>query len=43
MSNKAEITVEIDTALVRRLIDTQFPQWAHLPIRKVEPSCSERR
>ncbi len=43
MSNKAEITVEIDTALVRRLIDTQFPQWAHLPIRKVEPGGWDNR
>jgi aminoglycoside phosphotransferase (APT) family kinase protein len=28
--------VRIDASLVRRLIATQFPQWAHLPIRPVE-------
>lgn len=28
-------TVTIDTDLVRTLIDTQFPQWAHLPISPV--------
>lgn len=43
MSNKSEITVEIDTPLVRRLIRTQFPQWAHLPIRKVEPGGWDNR
>jgi aminoglycoside phosphotransferase (APT) family kinase protein len=26
----------IDTSLARRLIDTQFPQWAHLPIAPVD-------
>jgi len=34
MSNNYQI--HIDTALVRRLIAEQFPQWAHLPIRPVE-------
>ena len=29
-------SVEIDASLVRRLIATQFPDWAHLPIRPVE-------
>ena len=28
--------VQIDASLVHRLIATQFPQWAHLPIRPVE-------
>jgi aminoglycoside phosphotransferase (APT) family kinase protein len=28
--------VQIDAALARRLIDAQFPQWAHLPIAPVE-------
>lgn len=28
--------VPIDASLVRRLVSTQFPQWAHLPIRPVE-------
>lgn len=27
--------VNIDTVLVRRLVDTQFPQWRHLPISPV--------
>ncbi|MFI7218703.1 aminoglycoside phosphotransferase family protein [Micromonospora maritima] len=27
--------VEIDTALVRTLVATQFPQWAHLPVAAV--------
>ncbi|HEV2504310.1 MAG TPA: aminoglycoside phosphotransferase family protein [Mesorhizobium sp.] len=43
MSDTSEITVEIDATLVRRLIDTQFPQWAHLPIRKVEPGGWDNR
>ncbi|WP_433302936.1 aminoglycoside phosphotransferase family protein [Actinoplanes sp. CA-030573] len=28
-------------ALVRRLVDTQFPQWAALPLRPVEPGGSD--
>ena len=28
--------VPVDASLVRRLVSTQFPQWAHLPIRPVE-------
>src|SRR5919205_250915 len=28
----------IDEALVRRLLVEQFPQWAGLPLRRVEPS-----
>jgi aminoglycoside phosphotransferase (APT) family kinase protein len=28
--------VHVDTALVRRLVSTQFPDWANLPIRPVE-------
>lgn len=43
MPGKSGITVEIDEALVRRLIDTQFPQWAHLPIHKVEPGGWDNR
>ena len=27
---------QIDASLARRLIDSQFPQWSHLPIRAVE-------
>lgn len=29
--------IEIDDALVRRLIDEQFPEWRDLPIRRIEP------
>ncbi|MFE5393241.1 aminoglycoside phosphotransferase family protein [Streptomyces sp. NPDC056568] len=31
----------IDTALVRRLVDAQFPQWAGLPLRPFEPAGSD--
>ncbi|MGA4844002.1 aminoglycoside phosphotransferase family protein [Streptomyces sp. G45] len=31
----------VDTALVRRLVDTQFPQWAGLPLTLVDPSGSD--
>jgi aminoglycoside phosphotransferase (APT) family kinase protein len=30
--------VEIDEAVVRRLVARQFPTWADLPLRRVEPS-----
>jgi aminoglycoside phosphotransferase (APT) family kinase protein len=30
--------VEIDEALVRRLLAAQFPQWAEQPLRRVEPA-----
>jgi aminoglycoside phosphotransferase (APT) family kinase protein len=30
--------LEIDEALVRRLLTEQFPQWARLPIQRIEPS-----
>jgi aminoglycoside phosphotransferase (APT) family kinase protein len=30
--------IEIDDALVRRLVAAQFPEWADLPLRRVEPS-----
>jgi aminoglycoside phosphotransferase (APT) family kinase protein len=33
----------IDAALVRRLVDDQFPQWAGLPIRPVEPGGWDNR
>lgn len=32
---------KIDAALVRRLIDTQFPQWAELPLERVDPAGSD--
>lgn len=35
--------IEITTALVRRLIDTQFPQWKNLPIRPVALSGWDNR
>jgi len=31
----------LDTALVRRLVDTQFPQWADLPLRLLDPAGSD--
>ncbi|WP_408055701.1 aminoglycoside phosphotransferase family protein [Streptomyces apricus] len=31
----------IGTELVRRLVDAQFPQWAHLPLTPVEPAGSD--
>ncbi|MEU7372843.1 aminoglycoside phosphotransferase family protein [Streptomyces albidoflavus] len=34
-------TPAIDTPLVRRLVDAQFPQWAHLPLTLLEPAGSD--
>jgi len=34
---------DIDTALVSRLVATQFSRWAHLPVRPVEPSGWDNR
>ncbi|MDQ3656808.1 MAG: phosphotransferase, partial [Chloroflexota bacterium] len=34
---------DIDTALVGRLVATQFPQWAHLPVRPVAVSGWDNR
>lgn len=31
----------IDVALVRRLVDTQFPQWAELPLQLLDPAGSD--
>jgi aminoglycoside phosphotransferase (APT) family kinase protein len=31
----------IDAGLARRLVDTQFPQWAGLPLRLVDPAGSD--
>jgi aminoglycoside phosphotransferase (APT) family kinase protein len=31
----------IDAALVRRLIASQFPHWAHLPLKRLEPAGSD--
>ena len=35
--------LQIDTSLVQRLIAGQFPQWAELPIKKVEPGGWDNR
>jgi aminoglycoside phosphotransferase (APT) family kinase protein len=35
--------MDIDVALVRRLIGTQFPEWAHLPVRPVPRSGWDNR
>ena len=31
------LDTEVDEALVQRLLAEQFPRWADLPLRKVEP------
>lgn len=33
--------LEIDAALVRRLVAGEFPQWADLPLRRIEPSGTD--
>jgi aminoglycoside phosphotransferase (APT) family kinase protein len=38
---RADLRPAIDGALARRLVDTQFPQWADLPLRPVEPGGSD--
>lgn len=35
--------VELDNALVRRLVADQFPQWAHLPVRPVPKQGNDNR
>jgi len=35
--------VQIDVVLIRRLIDTQFPQWANLTIKPIEFSGWDNR
>ncbi|MFF3371439.1 aminoglycoside phosphotransferase family protein [Streptomyces sp. NPDC002680] len=37
----AEIRPEIDAALVRRLVDKQFPWWADLPLGLLDPAGSD--
>ncbi|MFJ3794368.1 aminoglycoside phosphotransferase family protein [Kitasatospora sp. NPDC090091] len=37
----ADIRPAIDAALVRRLVDTQFPQWAGLPLELLDPAGSD--
>jgi aminoglycoside phosphotransferase (APT) family kinase protein len=36
-----DIRPTIDVALVRRLVDTQFPQWAALPLKLLDPAGSD--
>ncbi|MEU4998561.1 phosphotransferase [Streptomyces sp. NPDC021622] len=37
----ADTRPHIDEALVRRLVDTQFPQWAGLPLKLLNPAGSD--
>ncbi|WP_210570706.1 aminoglycoside phosphotransferase family protein [Streptomyces sp. GESEQ-4] len=37
----ADTRPQIDGALVRRLVDTQFPQWAGLPLKLLNPAGSD--
>lgn len=37
----ADMRPRIDEALVRRLVDTQFPQWAGLPLKLLDPAGSD--
>ncbi|MFF3956955.1 aminoglycoside phosphotransferase family protein [Streptomyces sp. NPDC001890] len=37
----ADIHPVIDTALVRRLVDTQFPRWAGLPLKRLDRAGSD--
>ncbi|GHA08014.1 phosphotransferase [Streptomyces tauricus] len=37
----ADTRPAIDAALVRRLVDTQFPQWAGLPLELLDPAGSD--
>jgi hypothetical protein len=40
---KGNLMSEIDTALVARLIATQFPDWSDLPVLPVETGCCDNR
>ncbi|MFE5603174.1 aminoglycoside phosphotransferase family protein [Streptomyces coelicoflavus] len=37
----ADTRPQIDEALVRRLVDTQFPQWGKLPLKLLNPAGSD--
>ncbi|WAZ19104.1 aminoglycoside phosphotransferase family protein [Streptomyces cinnabarinus] len=37
----ADTRPDIDAALVRRLVDSQFPQWAGLPLKLLDPAGSD--
>ena len=41
MNKMHEDEVNIDIPLVSRLLATQFPRWADLPLRPVEPSGTD--
>ncbi|MGW4699078.1 aminoglycoside phosphotransferase family protein [Streptomyces sp. NPDC004285] len=41
VQGSAEASVVIDAVLVRRLVDTQFPRWACLPLELVDPAGSD--
>lgn len=41
MIGRVETRPLIDDDLIRRLVDRQFPQWAHLGLRPVEPAGSD--
>jgi len=38
MTRMHEDELELDEALVRQLLAEQFPEWAELPLRRIEPS-----
>ncbi|WP_336207043.1 aminoglycoside phosphotransferase family protein [Nonomuraea sp. LPB2021202275-12-8] len=40
-ASTADIRPAINAALVRRLVDTQFPQWADSPLELVDPAGSD--
>jgi aminoglycoside phosphotransferase (APT) family kinase protein len=33
--------IPVDAPLPRRLVDTQFPQWADLPLNRLDPAGSD--
>lgn len=37
----ADTRPHIDESLIRRLVDTQFPQWRNLPLRLLDPAGSD--
>lgn len=43
MSDKVKGRFPIDMALVRRLVDSQFPDWAHLAIRPISAQGNDNR
>ncbi|MCG8466589.1 MAG: aminoglycoside phosphotransferase family protein [Gemmatimonadetes bacterium] len=43
MSVEPTVPRVIDVSLVRELVSAQFPEWAHLPIERVEPNGWDNR